>query len=322
MKKSTVLVLSIGIGLVLLLGIILIVLDKDGGSPLSIRIGHLPIVGDLPVFVAFEQGFFEEEGLQVELVELHSGNEAMNALLTGRTQMHGTVGCSSLFTIEAKSPGKLKVIMSTEETADKFGANIIVRNDLTLSSLRELKGKKLGTYSGLTHLLTAKLILKQFMDPETDVEIVQVEPRLQIQALAAKQFDCLLSIEPYPTIAIEKGVGRVLEPNVRSRFIVSPFWAAGTVVSTQFAQENPDICRKLIGAMGKAVDFIEEHEQEARQCIPKYTPLSETIAAKVRLYKWSKLGEEDRNAAQELADKYFEAGLVQSKLKVEDMFFK
>lgn len=320
MKKSTGITI-VAIGIAVLLGIIILV-SQPKKDATTVTIGHLPIVGDLPVFVAYEQNFFKDEGLDVQLIEMHSGNEAINALLTGRTQMHGTVGCSSLFTIQAKSPGKLKVIMSTEETKEKFGANIIIRNDLTLGSLAELKGKKLGTYSGLTHLLTAKLILQRFMDPETDIEIVQVEPRLQIQALAAKQFDCLLSIEPYPTIAIEKGVGRVLEPNVRSRFIVSPFWAAGTVVSTQFAQENPDICRKLIGAMGKAVDFIEEHEQEARQCIPKYTPLSETIAAKVRLYQWSKLGEEDRSAAQELADKYFEAGLVQLKLKVEDMFFK
>ena len=320
MKKSTAITI-VAIGIAVSLGIIILV-SQPKKEATTVTIGHLPIVGDLPVFVAYEQNFFKDEGLDVQLIEMHSGNEAINALVTGRTQMHGTVGCSSLFTIQAKSPGKLKVIMSTEETEDKFGASIIVRNDLTLRSLRELKGKKLGTYSGLTHLLTAKLILQRFMDPETDIEIVQVEPRLQIQALAAKQFDCLLSIEPYPTIAIEKGVGRVLEPNVRSRFIVSPFWAAGTVVSTQFAQENPDICRKLIWAMGKAVDFIEEHEREARQCIPKYTPLSETIAAKVRLYQWSKLGEEDRSAAQELADKYFEAGLVQSKLKVDDMFFK
>lgn len=320
MKKSTAIII-VAIGIAVLLGIIILV-SQPKKEAMTVTIGHLPIVGDLPVFVAYEQNFFKDEGLDVQLIEMHSGNEAINALLTGRTQMHGTIGCSSLFTIQAKSPGKLKVIMSTEETEDKFGANIIVRNDLTLRSLREIKGKKLGTYSGLTHLLTAKLILKQVMDTETDVEIVQVEPRLQIQALAAKQFDCLLSIEPYPTIAIEKGIGRILEPNVRSRFIVSPFWAAGTVVSTQFAQENPNICRKLIRAMGKAVDFIEEHEQEARQYIPKHTPLSENIAAKVRLYQWSKLGEENRSAVQELADKYFEAGLVQTKVNVQNMFLK
>jgi len=322
MKKSTITILLVAVGAAFLIAIMLLTYYPKEEVPLSIKIGHLPIVGDLPVFVAVEQGFFEDEGLDVDLVELHSGNEAISALVTGRTQMHGTVGCSSLFTIEAKMPGKLKAIMSAEETADKYGANIVVRNDLLLQSLEDLKGRKLGTYAGLTHLLTAKLILRNLMDPDTDVEIVQVEPRLQIQALAAKQFDCLLSIEPYPTIAVEKGIARILEPNVRSRFIVAPFWAAGTVVSGKFARENPDICRKFINALGKAVDFIEEREEEARQYIAKYTPLEDDIAGKVRLYRWSKLGDEDREAVQKLADKYLEAGLIQSRIDINDMFFK
>ena len=69
---------------------------------IKIKIGYVPIVGDLPVFVAQEKGFFIDAGFDVELVEFHSGNEAMNAVLTNRTVMEGTLGYSTLFSVWEK----------------------------------------------------------------------------------------------------------------------------------------------------------------------------------------------------------------------------
>src|SRR3989338_2527713 len=66
-----------------------IVADEERGS---VRIGYLPIAGDLPVFVAQEFSYFREQGLEVELVELASGNEAVAALLSGKTDMQATLG--------------------------------------------------------------------------------------------------------------------------------------------------------------------------------------------------------------------------------------
>jgi NitT/TauT family transport system substrate-binding protein len=147
---------------------------KKEASLINVNVGYVPIVGDLPIFVAMEKGFFLQEGLAVNLVEFASGNAAMDALLTNRTVMQATIGSSTLFSIEEKSPNRFKVILSSDETEEDYGAYILVRSDLKINSLAELKGKKIGTYTGLTHLLNLKMILRNGLDPEKDVEIVQI----------------------------------------------------------------------------------------------------------------------------------------------------
>jgi len=322
MTKRGYLVVTAIVVILVLAGIVLFTRHAPVPRARHVVVGHLPIVGDLPVFVAAEKGYFAKQGLDVELVELHSGNEAINALVAGKTAMHATVGSSSLFAAEAAAPGELKVILSAEETADKYGAFFITRKGSSISSLEDLKGRKVGTYTGLTHLLTAKAILAKFMDVETDVEFVQVDPNLQLQALEAGQFDCLFSIEPFPTMAVEKGIGEVLEENVRAKHLVMPFWAAGMVVTSKLSQDDPAVVNSFVRALEESVDFIEAHEQEARAILPKYTGLSESTTAKVHLYRWAKLGEEDRVAAQKLADLFHDEGLIPAKISVDSMFYQ
>ena len=89
-----------------------IVGDEERGS---VRIGYLPIAGDLHVFVAQEFSYFREQGLEVELVELASGNEAVAALLSGKTDMQATLGVTTLLPLLEKSPGEVIVIFSAIE---------------------------------------------------------------------------------------------------------------------------------------------------------------------------------------------------------------
>jgi ABC-type nitrate/sulfonate/bicarbonate transport system substrate-binding protein len=138
--------------------------------------------------------------------------------------------------------------------------------------------------------------------------------------LQAKQFDALYSIEPYPSMAIEKGIARVLVKNARSRYIVSPYWAAGTPISMKTIIERPGLAKKLLNAVNKAVDYINNNKNEARKIIPKYTPLSLELAMKVNLYKWTKLGEEDRDKIQTLADMFWKAGLLKTKVDIRNIF--
>ena len=193
-----------------------------GNKPIDINeviIGYLPITADLPLFVAAEKGFFKEQGLNVKLVKMGSSNEAMNALMAGRTDMEGAVGFSSLMSVEAKISGQFKLYTTGVETDKKYTARILVRKDSNIKSVHDLKGKIIGTYSGLTQLLNLKLVLKNFMDPEKDVTIKQVATSLQVPALQSGQFDALFTIDPYGTIALEKGIGKVLIENPRAKYI-------------------------------------------------------------------------------------------------------
>ena len=289
------------------------------GGP--IRIGYLPIVGDLPVFLANERGFFSAEGLQVRLVELRSGNEAANALLAGQTDVQATLGVTTLLPLAEKAPGRLKVIYSAVERPGTRSSAIVVRKGSDVQTIASLKGRRIGTYAGLTQLQTLRLILERHMDPARDVQIVQVEPRLQVQALAAGQYEALFTIEPYPTIAVRQGVARMLEGDPRAREIVSPFWAAGTTVTAEFALQRSGDLARVRRALERAGQAIAADEKSARGVLTKYTPLESALAQEVGLYEWLPLGREDRKAFRELSEKMRRAGMIQRVVDPSEIFY-
>ena len=305
---------AIGVG-----GIYYATRHPAGARP--IRIGYLPIVGDLPVFVAAERGYLSGEGLQFTLTELRSGNEAANALLAGQTDVQATLGVTTLLPLAEKAPGRLKVIYSAVERPGTRSSAILVRKDNPAQTISSLRGLKIGTYSGLTQLQTLRLILERHLDPREDVEIIQVEPRLQVQAFAAGQYQALFTIEPYVTIAVRQGVARVLESDPRAREIVSPFWAAGTTVSAVFAQQRTADIARLRRALDRAVRSIEAEEKSARALLTKYTPLEPALAQEVGLYQWTPLGGENRRAFSELAEKMKRAGMIQRLIDASEVFY-
>ena len=185
-----------------------------------------------------------------------------------------------------------------------------------------MKGKKVGTYTGLTQLQTLKLILDRYMDSGKDVEILQVEPRLQVQALAAGQFDALFSIEPYISLALAEANASIIEWNAREKEIVSPFWAAGTVVSRRFTERRPRDVEKLIRSLEKAALKIQRDEAASRKILEKYTPLREPITSGVGLYMWLPVGKEDRDAFRRLAVLLQQAGVTKAVAEPSDIFYE
>jgi NitT/TauT family transport system substrate-binding protein len=263
-------------------------------EPLTkIKVGYAQLSFYLPSFVAKEKGFFEEEGLDAEMVQFKATNQVIDAAVQGKVDF-GPAGYGGLFAVESASPGEIRTFGSAVET--EAGGNyqnfLLVRKDSPIQNVSQLKGKKIGTYSGTTQVLWLRLMLpKVGLDPEKDVQIIQVAPNLQIEALASGQFDALFTIEPYGTMAVEKGVARVLFPNMRGKLIMDPFPAGPTGLFTaDYLKKNPATAAKIRRAIEKAVDYINAHEDGARALLPKYTPLDAGLASKVKLYQFSNAG--------------------------------
>ena len=298
--------------------------ETSKGDFRSVKIGYLPITADVSLFVGMEKGLFERNRVRVEAVRFTSANQAMDALISGRIQAAIMIGYSTLFSIFEKDTTQFKIVQSAAETENRYTAKILIRTDSNLDSISQLKGQSIGTYEGLTQKLNLMLVLRNFMDPVKDVNIIQVASNLQIPALSAGQFDALFTIDPYATIALENGVAKVLEENPRYKYILSPFPTAATVFSRKFINEDSLSAKRIFRALNEAVDFVELNPQEASQITakPDYTPVTQEIAKKCGVYKWWKLGEEDHEAVQRLADILFENRILKNRIDTKLMYAK
>jgi NitT/TauT family transport system substrate-binding protein len=290
-------------------------------KPDHIKIGYVPYSSGTPFFVAMEKGLFKANNLEVEAIKFQTANEVMNALLHNDIDGIGGIGFPTYFAIEQNTQNQFKVIWCAVETEEKSVNSLLVLKDSTLSSIEQLKGKKVGTFTGSTQVMNVKAFLKRFMDPDKDVQIIQISPQLQIQALASKQFDTLFSIEPIPTIAVEQGIARVLVDNPRCKYIMNPFPAGAGVISTKFAEGHPDLAKRLTQAMNSAIDAIRADEPGAKALLPKYTPIDASIAQKSRLYYWWKTDEIDSQTIQKLADIMTQWGELSKKVDTTKMVY-
>lgn len=291
----------------------------------KVKVGYQQVSYYLPAFVAKEKGFFEEQGLDVEMVQFKGTNQVVDAAIQGKID-YGAGGYSTVFAAEAASPGQLKVFGRAVETeaGEKYQNFLLVPKNSSVQDIMDLKDGIIGTYTGTTQLLWLRLMLpKVGLDPEKDVQIMQVAPELQVNALAAGQFEALFTIEPYATIAVEKGVARVLIGNMRGKYIWDPF-PAGPVgfFSAKYLKENPAKAEKIKAAVEKAVDYINAHESEAKALLPKYTPLDASIAAKVKLYKFDNDDSVYRDYVQKLADLLYEGKEIKKRIDTSALFLK
>lgn len=289
-------------------------------SPTTVRIGYVPYSSCTPFFVAVEKGVFHAVDLEVEAIKFQTANEVMNALLRDEIDCIAGIGFPTYFAIEQNTQDQFKVLWCAVETKDKNVNSLLVPADSKLSSVEQLKGRKVGTFTGSTQLMNVKSFLKHFMDPEKDVQIIQISPQLQIQALAAKRFDALFSIEPIPTIAVQKGIAKILLDNPRS-YIMDPFPAGAAVASTKFIDRMPEAASRLAKAMNYAIDSIRADEQGAKRLLPKYTPIDSTIAPMSRLYEWWKTDEINQPVVQRLADLLFEWGELTKQVSTKKMIY-
>jgi len=287
----------------------------------TMRVGYLPVLVNLPLFTALEEGYFEDYGLEVEAIEAQSPNHVVEGIISGNLDGAGILADPILFAAEEKYPGEMKLFATSDETKDNFVASIIVREDSGIKKVSDLRGKKIGVYTGLVQVLFLKGILTGMgFDPETDVEIVQIAPRLQLQGLESGQYDALSTVEPFPTIARNKGIGEVLIKNPRVKYIQEPFPSVATPISTDFIEKHPKAVRAYLSAYRDAIDFIRKNPEEAKLHLSKYTPISEEVAKDVTLLRFNQFGEEDRENIQKYADWMLKKRLLKKKIDVDSMF--
>lgn len=308
--------------------VLAITLTDTKQETVTVKMGNLPVVHGLPVYLAMDKNYFKEAGIDLELVQFQSPNQIIDALMQGQIDMGDpSIALGITGIAEYKNSGNLKIYMIDGGLNDAPGAALIIPTNSNIKSIEDLKGKKLGILAGTIQwqTITKQILTNHGLEYNKDVQIVELGSNIQVQAFAANQVDTLLALEPIPTILKQKGLAKNLVDHVVETEISNPSYYGAGVVRTQFAEENPELTEKIIAIINKAVKEIEANPELAKQYLKGHTALTDEIISDVPLptFKmYNELTEKDFESVQKFYNIFTKFKVVDGNIEFKDFILK
>ncbi|OGQ80499.1 MAG: hypothetical protein A3F90_16540 [Deltaproteobacteria bacterium RIFCSPLOWO2_12_FULL_60_19] len=216
-------------------------------------------ITSIEFFIAKEKGFFREEGLEPQLVQM-SANAAIAAGITGDLIGLSSIG-SAIRAIQRGLP--LKAVSVTLRRPLFW---LISRPEY--KSVKDLKGKIMGivTFGGSQHTAARKLISLGGLDPDKDLTAIQAgEESRQLQALVTNAIQVSAISPPWVLIGRDKFKMNILDSSIDKFASIQN----GLAVHVKTLQEKPDLVKKILRAKAKAARYFEQNEREVSQMLAK-----------------------------------------------------
>jgi len=254
--------------ILLLLSFIIFLLScglREKGRDL-VRLAYLQSdLHHLPAFVALEKGFYQQEGLSIEVSGIFKAGPELMSGFTSDSLDVAYVGLSPAIVAVANKTAQVKVIAQV----NKNGSAIVVRKDAPFKNIIDLKGKVFAIpgHSTIQDFLVRKALSNCKLNKNV-INIITIKPPEMISVLSSKQIDAFIAWEPYPSMAITKNLGKVL---IYSKDIWNDHPCCVLVVSTKFMKNNPSEVNSLLKAHLKSIKYIEENVMEAVNIGTNYT---------------------------------------------------
>jgi NitT/TauT family transport system substrate-binding protein len=298
----------------------------DEGKPL--HIGWVSAMANAPALIADQEGFYKEEGLNVELKSFGDGPVIQQAVASGEIDV-AYIGAPPVYQWFARG------LDSRILAKVNYGqAAMIAKADGPIGSLADLKGKRvagLNRGSGMDVLLRS-YVLKEVanLDPDQDLSLSQMPAGNMNAALDTGVVDAVFEWEPFISQSVLRGAGRVVF-DVNQSLPNYPWYVIAA--TKKVIDERPDDLVKLLRAHHKAIAFLKEHPAEADRIIADAFKLEtvqaadgktvapEAIVAEARKrLGWSDtLEASDYAFVQRLMDYSLQLGLIPKQLKAENI---
>ncbi len=236
-----------------------------------------------PQYVALANGYFEDEGLNIELSVGNGADKSMTALLSDSADIALLGTEAGIYVINEGRENSVKAFAQLTQRAGNF---LISRTDGENFDWESLRGKSvIGGRKGGMPELVLEYVLKQ-KGLENDVEIINnISFESTAGAFAADVGDFTVEFEPTATSLEQEGVGFVAASlGTECGFVPYTVYMA----SSEYMEENPEIIQKFTNAVYRGQLWTENHTSgEIAEVIQSYFPENdvETLAGIIERYK-------------------------------------
>ena len=238
-----------------------------------------------PQYVAIEEGYFTEEGLDLTLVTGFGADKTMTAVISGEADI-GFMGAEA--SVYAYQEGATDPVVNFAQLTQRAGNFLVAREEIPDFKWEDLKGEKVlgGRKGGMPEMVFEYILKKNGIDPQKDLTIDQSIDFGSTAAAFTGDDSAAYTVEfePSATILEKEGAGYV---------VASLGEASGYVPYTSYSakasymKENPEIIQKFTDALQKGMDYVQSHtpEEIAEVIEPQFKETDlETITAIVKRY--------------------------------------
>lgn len=226
--------------------------------------------------IAEEMGYFKEEGLNIKN-KLMTGPDENAALVAS-----GEAGIcfGSIYNNIAVSANGVKVKVLAPLANAAGTQSVVGRKNLQLTSAKDLEGKKIGMTNGAGVLIAIRNMAAATGTDINKIQFVNLPVSDQLAALEKGDIDAMAAWEPWVGKAVDMG-GKLLFSGTTSNLPDKQgdvHWIdfyMTVQVTDDFYQKNPEVAEKLLKALHKATDYINQHPKEAAAIIAKRINIKE-----------------------------------------------
>ena len=277
-----------------------------------------------PQYVAIEEGYFAEEGLDLTLVTGFGADKTMTAVISGEADI-GFMGAEA--SVYAYQEGATDPVVNFAQLTQRAGNFLVAREEMPDFKWEDLKGKKVlgGRKGGMPEMVFEYILKKNGIDPQKDLTIDQSIDFGSTAAAFTSDDSAAYTVEfePSATILEKEGAGYV---------VASLGEASGYVPYTSYSakasymKENPEIIQKFTDALQKGMDYVQSHtpEEIAEVIAPQFKETDlETITAIVKRYydqdTWKENLIFEKDSFELLQDILEDAGELTDRAAYEDL---
>ena len=212
-----------------------------------------------PMYVAINEGFFEEEGLSIDLSTGQGADKTMQQLLSGNVDI-GFSGPEQVVYIYNQGREDYPVVFG--QLTQRDGSFLVGREEEENFDWSSLKGKEIigGRPGGIPEMALEYVLKQNGLNPENDVKMVtNVDFTATAGAFKSGIGDYVALFEPTATMLEKDGAGNIVSSigNEAGNISYTCFYT-----TKSYMDENPEIIQKFTNAIYKGQQWVQQHTSE------------------------------------------------------------